>query len=89
LTDIPTYGFVLSIYIMLAVGFARCLGGCPQAQSAGAHLEPEHALTLFLVLKAFSAGTTALTGVEAISNGVPAFRYPQSRNAARRFRSWA
>jgi amino acid transporter len=79
---IPTYGFVLSIYIMLAVGFARCLGGCPQAQSAGTELEPKHALTLFLVLKAFSAGTTALTGVEAISNGVPAFRYPQSRNAA-------
>jgi hypothetical protein len=47
------------------------------------HLEPEHALSLFLILKAFSAGTTALTGVEAISNGVPAFRYPQSRNAAR------
>jgi amino acid transporter len=79
---IPTYGFVLSIYIMLASGFINCLDGCPQAESAGTHLEPEHALTLFLVLKAFSAGTTALTGVEAISNGVPAFRYPQSRNAA-------
>jgi amino acid transporter len=79
---IPTYGFVLSIYIMLATGFVKCLGGCPQAESAGTHLEPEKALTLFLILKAFSAGTTALTGVEAISNGVPAFRYPQSRNAA-------
>jgi amino acid transporter len=79
---IPTYGFVLSIYIMLAAGFLNCLDGCPQAESAGTHLEPEHALTVFLVLKAFSAGTTALTGVEAISNGVPAFRYPQSKNAA-------
>jgi amino acid transporter len=79
---IPTYGFVLSIYIMLATGFVACLGGCPQAESAGNDLEPEHALTIFLILKAFSAGTTALTGVEAISNGVPAFRYPQSRNAA-------
>jgi amino acid transporter len=80
---IPTYGFVLSIFIMLAIGFTKCLGGCPQAASAGTHLEPEHALSLFLILKAFSAGTTALTGVEAISNGVPAFRYPQSRNAAK------
>jgi amino acid transporter len=79
---IPTYGFVLSIYLMLATGLMSCLGGCPQAESAGTHLEPEGALTLFLILKAFSAGTTALTGVEAISNGVPAFRYPQSRNAA-------
>jgi amino acid transporter len=79
---IPTYGFVLSIYIMLATGFVECVGGCPQAESAGIELEPEHALTIFLILKAFSAGTTALTGVEAISNGVPAFRYPQSRNAA-------
>jgi amino acid transporter len=79
---IPTYGFVLSIYLMLITGFVKCLGGCPPAESAGTHLEPEGALTLFLVLKAFSAGTTALTGVEAISNGVPAFRFPQSRNAA-------
>ena len=79
---IPTYGFVLSIFILLGTGFVRCLSGCPMAESAGTHLEPEHALSLFLILKAFSAGTTALTGVEAISNGVPAFRYPQSRNAA-------
>ena len=79
---IPTYGFVLSVYILLISGFVKCVGGCPLAESAGTHLEPEHALSLFLILKAFSAGTTALTGVEAISNGVPAFRYPQSRNAA-------
>jgi amino acid transporter len=79
---IPTYGFVLSIYILLVVGFVRCVGGCPLAESVGTHLVKEHALTLFLILKAFSAGTTALTGVEAVSNGVPAFRYPQSKNAA-------
>jgi amino acid transporter len=79
---IPTYGFVLSIYALLVTGFVKCLGGCPLAESAGTHLEPEHALTLFLILKAFAAGTTALTGVEAISNGVAAFRYPQSKNAA-------
>ncbi|MGH2700011.1 MAG: APC family permease, partial [Actinomycetota bacterium] len=79
---IPTYGFVLSIYALLATGLVKCLGGCPLAESAGTHLEPEQTLNLFLILRAFSAGTTALTGVEAISNGVPAFRYPQSRNAA-------
>jgi amino acid transporter len=79
---IPTYGFVLSIYIMLGTGLVKCLGGCPVADSAGTPLESQQALTLFLVLRAFAAGTTALTGVEAISNGVPAFRWPQSKNAA-------
>lgn len=79
---IPTYGFVLSIYVLLITGFVRCLGGCPVAESVHDHLAPQTALSLFLILRAFAAGTTALTGVEAISNGVPAFRYPQSRNAA-------
>jgi hypothetical protein len=79
---IPTYGFVASIYIMLAAGFIKCLGGCPQAESINTHPEPASTITLFLVLKAFSAGTTALTVVEAISNRVPAFRYPRSKNAA-------
>jgi amino acid transporter len=79
---IPTYGFVLSIYILLMTGFVKCIGGCPPAESAGTELHAEQALTFFLILKAFAAGTTALTGVEAISDGVPAFRYPQSRNAA-------
>lgn len=79
---IPTYGFVAAVYVMMATGFVRCIGGCPAAESAGQHLEPETALTFFLVLKAFAAGTTALTGVEAIADGVGAFRYPQSRNAA-------
>jgi amino acid transporter len=78
----PTYGFVLSIYAMIITGAVKCLGGCPAAETAGTHLPVEHALGFFLILKAFSAGTTALTGVEAISDGVQAFRYPQSRNAA-------
>jgi amino acid transporter len=80
---IPTYGFIASIYILLLTGFVKCLGGCPLAESSTLHIQPQvGALTIFIVLKAFSAGTTALTGVEAISNGVPAFRYPQSHNAA-------
>ena len=83
---IPTYLFVATMLAMIAAGVGRCLlGGCPQAPPlAAAHGagEPLQALTLFLVLRAFASGATALTGVEAISNGVPAFRYPQSRNAA-------
>jgi amino acid transporter len=79
---IPTYGFVVCVYITLGTGIVRCLGGCPQAASASVPLEAAQGLTLFLVLKAFSSGSTALTGVEAIADGVQAFRRPQSRNAA-------
>jgi amino acid transporter len=79
---LPTYGFVAMVYVMLATGFVRCLAGCPQAETANLHLEATAGISLFLVLRAFSSGSTALTGVEAISNGVQAFRRPQSRNAA-------
>jgi amino acid transporter len=79
---VPTYGFVIMVYVTLAAGLIRCLGGCPTAESAGAELEATSALTLFLVLRAFSSGATALTGVEAIADGVQAFRRPQSKNAA-------
>jgi amino acid transporter len=79
---IPTYGFVAMIYVMLVTGFVRCLGGCPQADTANLPLEALAPLSLFLVLRAFSSGATALTGVEAISNGVQAFRRPQAKNAA-------
>jgi len=79
---IPTYGFVLVIYLMIVTGFVKCLGGCPQAESAGRELHPEQVVGFLIVIRAFAAGTTALTGVEAIADGVPAFRYPQSKNAA-------
>jgi len=79
---VPTYGFVAMVYLMLATGFVRCLGDCPRAATADLPLEATAGLSLFLVLRAFSSGATALTGVEAISNGVQAFRRPQSRNAA-------
>ena len=78
---LPTYTFVATMLCLVAVGLVRCVGGCPVAPVTGS-VEAEAGLTLFLVLRAFSSGATALTGVEAISNGVPAFRYPQSRNAA-------
>jgi amino acid transporter len=79
---VPTYLFVVTMLSMIAWGLAQCVGGCPQAPSAGTVVEAESALSLFLLLRAFSSGATALTGVEAISDGVTAFRYPQSRNAA-------
>ncbi len=82
---VPTYGFVVSILVLIVIGLAQCLAGCPATES----VEPIHnaataagAIGLFAILKAFSSGATALTGVEAISNGVPAFRRPQARNAA-------
>ena len=82
---IPTYGFVAAILATIAIGLYQCVGGCP----ATAPVEPianaasvATAVGVFAVLKAFSSGATALTGVEAISNGVPAFRRPQATNAA-------
>jgi amino acid transporter len=84
---IPTYGFVLSVFIMLAVGGYRALtGSTPTAESAHFGITPDHhvsgLLLVALVLRAFSSGCTALTGVEAVSNGVPNFKPPKARNAA-------
>src|ERR687891_559201 len=78
---IPTYGFVITVFITLGVGLVRCASGCPTA-AVEAPLRATEALSLFLVLKAFASGSTALTGVEAIADGVQAFRRPQSKNAA-------
>lgn len=81
---VPTYVFVATVFTMLIVGFLRCSDGiCPQAVSAGLELDPElGGITLFLLLRAFASGSTALTGVEAVADGVQAFREPKSRNAA-------
>src|SRR4051795_5896 len=84
---VPTYGFVASVFLMLAVGGYRALtGDTPVAESAGYGIVPVHhvsgLLLVALVLRAFSSGCTALTGVEAVSNGVPNFKPPKSRNAA-------
>jgi amino acid transporter len=79
---LPTYGFVAMVYAMLIAGFVTCLDGCPVADTADLRLEATTGLALFLVLRAFASGSTALTGVEAIADGVQAFRRPQSKNAA-------
>jgi amino acid transporter len=86
---IPTYAFVAGVMLMIALGLLRTLlGHAPQAESANYGIHAEHvglnALAIsLLALRAFSSGCTALTGVEAISNGVPAFRKPKALNAAR------
>jgi len=79
---VPTYGFVVMIAVTLITGFVECLGGCPVAATAELPIDVEHTLSLFLIARAFSSGATALTGVEAIADGVPAFRRPQAKNAA-------
>ncbi len=82
---VPTYVFIASILLMLVVGMIRCVGGCPVAAPVQPIPDLAHAaapITLFTILRAFASGSTALTGVEAISNGVPAFRRPQAKNAA-------
>jgi amino acid transporter len=80
----PTYAFVVIVLVTLATGFSRCLSGsCPHAASAGAELAPEVAgVSLFIILRAFASGASALTGTEAIADGVQAFRPPKARNAA-------
>jgi amino acid transporter len=79
---VPTYGFVAVIYATLITGLLRCLDGCPTAETADVPLETVEALGAVLLLRAFTQGSAALTGVEAIADGVQAFRRPQGRNAA-------
>ena len=88
---IPTYAFMVAILGMALWGFGRYFfGELPDVASARFTLEPESGYEKgitglaggFLLLRAFSSGCAALTGVEAISNGVPAFRKPKSKNAA-------
>lgn len=88
---IPTYAFMVAILGMCAVGVVRMVAGnLPDVESANYELHPADgyagSLTtvalVFLLARAFASGSAALTGVEAISNGVPAFRKPKSRNAA-------
>jgi len=78
----PTYGFVAMVFFTLGIGFARCVTECPEAATSDLEIEAVSGLGAFILLRAFSSGATALTGVEAIADGVQAFRRPQARNAA-------
>jgi amino acid transporter len=81
---VPTYFFLAAMYVTVGVGLFRALTG-----SLGSVVDPPaleiigqaQAVSVFLILRAFAGGTTALTGVEAISNGITAFKEPRSRNA--------
>ncbi|WP_370892767.1 APC family permease [Janibacter sp. GXQ6167] len=87
---VPTYLFMVTVIGMAIFGlFREVTGTLPAAESASLELAPETGYEqigavamVFLLLRAFSSGCAALTGVEAISNGVPAFRKPKSQNAA-------
>ncbi len=81
---IPTYFFILMMYLTIIVGLVRFFAGTLGIVSNPPELtilaEPQ-ALTLFLILKSFASGTASVTGVEAISDGIMAFRQPRSKNA--------
>lgn len=80
---LPTYFFVFSLLTLIGVGAWRALTGTIEPVEPVSPLASTGApLTLFLLLTAFSNGCTAMTGVEAVSNGVPAFKAPESKNAA-------
>jgi len=86
---VPTYAFIIGVLVMIGWGLFRIfvLGNPLRAESAGFQMHAAHGQIVgfalaFLVARSFSSGCAALTGVEAISNGVPAFQKPKSRNAA-------
>jgi amino acid transporter len=80
---IPTYLFIISISLMLVVGLFKAFTSTLQSVAPPPLLPATEPLTLWLVLRAFSAGAVAMSGTEAISNGVPVFRPPESKNAAK------
>jgi len=82
--SVPTYFFLVTMFGLIGAGAFQVLTGATAAAEAAATGGPSGVvpLTTFLVLRAFANGCTAMTGVEAVSNGVPAFKPPESRNAA-------
>lgn len=81
---VPTYFFLSMMFLTLGIGFIRYLGGNLGIVTGvePIHYEILEPLTLFLILRAFSSGCAALTGIEAISNGITAFKEPRAKNAA-------
>jgi amino acid transporter len=83
---IPTYGFVFIFLVLIVAGLVRLITGTLSlvpAQTIPVVGRGAQALTLFLILRAFASGCTALTGIEAISNGIPAFQKPEADNAGK------
>ncbi len=81
---LPTYGFITSMFVLLAVGLAKTIMGSPP-HALVPHPLPAGAgaVSVFVLLRAFASGSSALTGVESIANGVNAFKRPQASNAAK------
>ena len=80
---VPTYFFVVSIMLLLAAGLYRYVtGGIVPVEAVLPPNAGHQPVTTFLLLTAFANGCTAMTGVEAVSNGVPAFRPPEAKNAS-------
>ncbi|MCL5677239.1 MAG: APC family permease [Firmicutes bacterium] len=93
--SVPIYAFMVSVFLMIAIGFYRAAHGLwhpPVSPLAGfglgnaAFRQATADVTLFMVLRAFASGCTALTGIEAISNGVQAFKAPEPENAVKTLR---
>ena len=81
---LPTYAFVAAMFLLVGTGVGQCAtGGCHQAAAPNPIAAGAGTVGLFVLLQAFASGASALTGVEAISNGVNAFRRPTGKNAAR------
>src|SRR6266511_1688769 len=81
---LPTYGFIVSLYAAIGVGLWKVLfGTTPHAVVPPPVAVGTGTIGVFVILRAFASGSSALTGVEAIANGVNAFRHPHSKNAAR------
>jgi amino acid transporter len=80
---IPTYLFIFSFILMLIIGIFKAFNGTLQPVTLPPILPVTQTVTLWLVLRAFSAGAVAMTGTEAVSNGVPVFQPPESKNAAK------
>ncbi|MBX7111935.1 MAG: APC family permease [Dehalococcoidia bacterium] len=80
---LPAYFFLVSVFLMLGVGLVKGLTGqLGDVQDVHGTIEATQSMTLLLLLRAYASGNTAVTGVEAISNGIPAFADPKPKNAA-------
>jgi amino acid transporter len=81
--SVPTYAFILLMFVMIALGMYKVASGADLTVSApdGMVAPGDRSITLFLLMSAFAQGCTAMTGTEAISNGVPAFKKPEAKNA--------
>ncbi|MER3403214.1 MAG: amino acid permease [Armatimonadota bacterium] len=79
----PTYGFILAFAILIGLGIVRRFSGDVEPQPYEPYIGTTTTLSWFVILTAFARGCSALTGVEAISNGVPALKEPVSHNAAK------